>query len=287
MKFGLIPAYGNAPVADPEYVLGLAELAEELGFESIWAVEHPAVPAAYASRYPYARSGKMPIEEVDIPDPLAWLAYVAAATQRLRLATGVLVLPLHNPVLLAKQLATIDRLSGGRVLLGIGVGWLAEEFAAVGVPFERRGDRAAEYVAALRSLWRDDLAGHDGEFVSFGDIRSRPKPVDPAGIPIHVGGHSPAAARRAGCIGDGFFPLGGKPEALGALLDEMRVAAIDAGRDPSEVEVTLAGAMDLDWCRRAADVGAVRFVVSAPTGDLEVLRRELGTFSDTVMATLG
>lgn len=229
----------------------------------------------------------MPIEEVDIPDPLAWLAYVGAATQRLRLATGVLVLPLHNPVLLAKALATIDRLSGGRLLLGIGVGWLAEEFAAVGVPFDRRGDRTDEYIATLRSLWRDDLAGHDGEFVSFGDIRSRPKPVDPAGIPIHVGGHSPAAARRAGRIGDGFFPLGGKPEALGPLLDEMRGAAIDAGRDPSEVEVTLAGAMDLDWCRRAEDAGAARFVVSAPTGDLEVLRRQLGTFSDTVMAALG
>src|SRR6476660_6665715 len=153
MKFGLMFANGG-PFSEPGLAVGLAQLAEELGFESLWTVEHVVVPTAYASAYPYSPDGRMPGgEDVPIPDPLIWLAYVGGATSTIRLATGILILPQRNPVILAKELATLDRLSGGRVELGVGVGWLREEFDALGVPWERRGARTDEYVAAMRALW--------------------------------------------------------------------------------------------------------------------------------------
>ena len=147
-----------------------------------------------------ARAGGLPI-----PDPLIWLAYVAAATERIRLATGILILPQRNPVVLAKELATLDHLSGGRIILGIGIGWLAEEFAAIGVPFAERAARTDDHVAALRALWSDDPT-HHGEFTQFTDCIVSPRPAA-GSIPIHVGGHSEAAARRAGRLGDGYFPV--------------------------------------------------------------------------------
>ena len=144
-------------------------------------------------------------EDAPLPDPLIWLAYVAAVTSQIRLATGILILPQRNPVVLAKELATLDHLSGGRVELGIGVGWLEEEFDALGVPFAGRGRRTDEYVGALRALWSQDRASFGGEFTRFDECIVRPQPANGA-IPIHVGGDSPAAARRAGRLGDGFLP---------------------------------------------------------------------------------
>ena len=154
MKFGL--RYCNTgDYVDPAKAVALAQAAEEAGFESMWTVEHTVVPAAYESTYPYAASGKMAGGKDDflLPDPLIWMAYVAAATRRVKLATGIMILPQHNPVVVAKQVATLDHLSGGRVLLGIGVGWLKEEFDALGVPFDDRGRRTDEYMQAMRELW--------------------------------------------------------------------------------------------------------------------------------------
>ena len=140
-----------------------------------------------------------------IPDPLVWLAYVASITTSLRLATGILILPQRNPVVLAKELATLDHLSGGRVELGIGVGWLEEEFAALGVPWARRGARTDEYVGAMRALWASDGADFDGEFASFHRVSSNPKPVHRS-IPIVVGGISEPALRRVARLADGWAP---------------------------------------------------------------------------------
>ena len=218
MKFGI--AFANTgPFVEPDAAAAFAKAAEANGFESLWTVEHVVVPSGYESTYPYSADGKMPgHEDSPIPDPLIWLAYVAAATDRIRLATGILILPQRNPVVLAKELATLDHLSRGRMILGIGIGWLAEEFAAIGVPFAERAARTDEHVAALRALWSDEPT-HHGEFSQFTDCIVRPRPAA-ATIPIHVGGHSAAAARRAGRLGDGYYPVSrGSSGELAELFD--------------------------------------------------------------------
>src|SRR5438105_6488196 len=205
MKIGLV--FSNVILfGTPDGARALAEAADETGVESLWTVEHVVVPEGYESPYPYSASGKMPGgETAPIPDPLVWISFVAGLTKRVRLATGILILPQRNPVVLAKECATIDVLSGGRLTLGVGIGWLAEEFDAIGVPFAERVGRTEEYIRAMRALWSADET-HSGEFVSFKNARSNPKPVQEGGIPIVVGGHTKAAARRAGRLGDGFFP---------------------------------------------------------------------------------
>lgn len=234
MKFGLQFA-NTMHFAGQEGLMTLAQGAEAAGFESVWTVEHVIFPDAYESAYPYDASGKMPMApHTPLPDPLIWLTWVAAVTERLHLGTGILILPQRNPVVLAKEVATLDDLSGGRLELGIGVGWLEEEFDALGIPFARRGARTDDYVAAMRALWDGDKASHTGEFASFSGASVNPKP--PRGrVPIHVGGHSRVAAERAGRLGDGFFPAKGD---LAELIDVMRQAAADAGRDASAIEVT-------------------------------------------------
>jgi probable F420-dependent oxidoreductase len=283
MKFGII--FANAgPFGEPDVTAGLAQLAEEHGFESLWTVEHTVVPAGYASEYPYDESGKMPGgDEVSITDPLIWMTWVAAVTTRLRVATGILILPQRNPVTLAKELATLDVLSGGRVDLGIGVGWLREEFEALGVPFESRGARTDEYVAAMRALWNDDPATFKGEFVAFERCHSNPKPVQPGGIPIVVGGHSQAAAHRAGRLGNGFFPGRYRDEELRPLLETMRASATEAGRDPAAIEITAGGALDLGGVQRFADLGVGRVVIPPLGFDLETLKSTIGNFAESVI----
>jgi len=285
MKYGIIFANTGPAAVDPEYLAEFAQLAEENGFESLWTVEHVVVPAGYESSYPYSRSGKMPGgEDLPIPDPLVWLSYVAAVTSRIRLATGILILPQRNPVVLAKEVATLDVLSGGRVTLGVGVGWLQEEFDALGVPFADRGPRTDEAVAALRCLWAEEEPTFSGDYWSFERAKSYPKPLQAGGVPVVVGGHSKAAARRAGRLGDGFFPGRGALDELAPLLDEMRSAAADAGRDPDAIEVTAGGAMDVDGVKQFADLGVSRMVVPPLGYDLATLRDQLPRFADTVIA---
>ncbi len=240
MEFGIVFA-NTGPFADPDGATRFARAAEDAGFESLWAVEHVVVPAGYESTYPYDQSGRMPGgEDSPIPDPLIWLAHVAAVTSRIRVATGILILPQRNPVVLAKELATLDVMSGGRLQLGVGVGWLEEEFDAIGVPFARRGARADEYVAAMRALWSQRPASFHGEFVDFDDCILLPQPT--AGtVPVHVGGHTEASARRAGRLGDGYFPGKGSHDELAHLFDVVRSTAREHGRDPSSIELTSAG----------------------------------------------
>ena len=264
MKFGLryasLGRYSNGPAA-----VELAQAAEAAGFDSLWTVEHVVVPAAYQSRYPYSPTGKMGagLEDFPIPDPLIWLAYVASATRTIKLGTAILILPQRNPVVTAKALATLDHLAGGRrVLLGIGVGWLAEEFAALGVPFEDRGARTDEYVAAMRTLWSQERASFKGRYVSFDDVFCRPLPADRR-IPVIVGGDTKAAARRAGRLGDGYFPARGAPA---ELLAEMRRAAGEAGRDPAAIEVTLSAPTEPAEIEALARLGVSRVAVPVSSG---------------------
>ncbi len=267
MKFGI--AFANTgPFTQPDAAVAFAQAAEQAGFESIWTVEHVVVPAGYQSTYPYDPSGKMPGgEDSPIPDPLIWLTYVAAATKSIRLATGILILPQRNPVVLAKELATLDSLSQGRMDLGIGVGWLEEEFNAIGVPFAARGKRTDEYVAAMRALWTEEKASYHGDTVDFTDCISLPRP-DQKSIPIHVGGHTEVAARRAGRLGDGFFPGRGDHQCIDHLFRLARDTATQNGREPSDIEMTTGGngavgGRALDEVKALADIGTDRVMVPA------------------------
>jgi probable F420-dependent oxidoreductase len=267
MKFGIVFA-NTGPFTDPVKAAAFAQAAEAAGFESLWTVEHVVVPSGYESAYPYDPSGKMPgPEESPIPDPLIWLSYVAAATSRIRLATGILILPQRNPVVLAKEVATLDHLSGGRVELGIGVGWLEEEFDAIGVPFADRGRRNDEYVEAMRALWRDDKATFHGQYANFDECVMRPQPVNGT-VPIHIGGHTDVAARRAGRLGDGFFPGKGTHEELARSFDLARDTARQHGRDPDAIEMTTGGngaigTNALDEVKALADIGTSRVILPA------------------------
>jgi probable F420-dependent oxidoreductase len=266
MKFGIIFA-NTGPFVDPGPAAEMARAAEAAGFESLWTVEHPIVPAGYESTYPYDPSGRMPgSDDSPVPDPLIWLSYLAAATSTIRLATGILILPQRNPMVLAKEVSTLDHLSGGRMDLGVGIGWLKEEFDAIGVPFSERAERTDEAIEVLRTLWGSGPASFDGRFASFRDCYSEPGPVG-GSVPVHIGGHSEAAARRAGRVGDGFFPAVGGTK-LAALLEVMRRTATEAGRDPSAIEVTsgghgVFGPDQLDEVRALADMGVDRVVVPA------------------------
>lgn len=227
------------------------------------------------------------------PNPLAWLTFIGALTMRLRLITGVLVLPQRNPLVLAKHVATIDYLTGGRLELGIGVGWLREEFDALGVPFERRGARSNEYIEAMRALWDGDDASFEGEFVSFQGMSCNPKPIN-GRVPIIVGGNSKAALRRAGKYGDGYFPATGDSAFdVRDAIQALHVAVREAGRDPRAIEV-MTGCPDalpgsdkdpLKAVAARADAGVDRVVLplAAFEADLESM---LAEFAETVIAPL-
>src|SRR5882757_6912383 len=193
------------PTVDPEWVKTIATTAERLGFSTIWAPEHVVLLEQYASKYPYS-SGEFPAPpDIPIADPFTTLAYVAACTSTIRLGTGICLVPEHNPLVLAKTVSTVDRLSGGRFILGVGVGWLAEEFTALGIPFERRGARTREYIEVMRKLWTEPRSSHSGEFVSFEGVLSYPKPAAAKGVPVWFGGESTAALRRVAEYGDGWL----------------------------------------------------------------------------------
>ena len=262
MKFGLTLA-NQGTGAVPEGARRMVTAAEESGFDSVWAAEHIVVPAGYASDYPYSKTGRMaPRDDFDIPDPFVWLAYVAGITTTLRLATGVSVLPLRNTLILAKQVATLDVLSGGRVILGVGTGWLEEEFDALGVPFAGRGAVTDDAIRALRALWEQDLASHHGPHHDFDDVYLRPQPVQRP-VPIVVGGHSDRAARRAGELGDGFYPASARTEDLPRLVGLAREHAERAGRDPHALEITRAVRPDPDRVEREVEAGVDRVVFFA------------------------
>jgi probable F420-dependent oxidoreductase len=276
LKVGVVAPVADGVTADPDWMAGFAGHLERCGFESIVVVEHTVLATRYDSVYPYDSSGRVGLAaDCPIPDPLDLLSFLAGHTSTLGLATGVLVLPNHHPVVLAKRAATVDALSGGRLRLCVGVGWLKEELEACGADFDTRGRRADEQLAVLRELWADRPQGasHHGEFFGFDNAMCYPKPVAGDRLPIHIGGHSRAAARRAGRLADGFQPLGVAGRELASLLTLMRDEAAAAGRDPAALEVSLGHAVTKIDAERAAGLveqGADRLVLSmAPTTDIE------------------
>lgn len=285
MKLGLMFA-NSGPFANPQLMAHLAQAAERFGFESIWTVEHVVIPQNYQSPYPYSPSGKIPgSEDVPIPDPLLPLAYAAAITKTLRLGTGVMILPQRHPLYVAKEVATLDVLSNGRVILGIGSGWLKEEFDSLGLDFHQRGARTDEAIKSLRALWSPEAASSfHGKHFSFGPVKCFPKPVQKDGVPIVIGGHSPAAAKRAGRYGNGFFPAIAEPDKLKELFAMMSAEAKKAGRDPKQIELSCMGRAKVDALKTLQDIGVERVVVPPPAYDPEGITRGLEKIANEVLS---
>jgi probable F420-dependent oxidoreductase len=279
VKFAVIAPVAAGVTADPSWMAAFARHVEACGFDEIVAVEHTVLAATYDSVYPYDVSGRVELPaDCPVPDPLDLLAFLAGHTTTLGLATGVLVLPNHHPVVLAKRVATVDALSGGRLRLCVGVGWLREELEACGVPFARRGRRADEQIEVMRLLWADKPEGatHSGDFFEFHNVTCYPRPARGDRLPVHIGGHSVAAARRAGRLGDGFQPLGVTGPRLTELINVMREEASRAGRDPEALELSLghlATKIDAERAAKLADLGADRIVLAMPL-ELDIARAE-------------
>lgn len=266
--------------ADPNRLVKVARQAEESGFEAIYVPEHVAI-------YPGAQIGAWQVPtDLPFPDPLDVLTFVAASTERLLLGTGVLLLPYHHPVTLAKRLATIDVLSGGRMrLLGIGVGALPGEAAAVGVDYRTRGRRTDEAIDVMRALWAEDEGGatFHGEFYELDSIHSYPKPLAGSGLPIHIGGSSEAAARRAGRRGDGWLPGGSLTnDDRTALWELVKSTAQEAGRDPGAIEYTRMGSLEMspEEAERLGTEGVTRIIVAAPAGEPDEQCAQLADFAE-------
>lgn len=238
-----VPTSGRA--ADPVALRDVAQAAEALGYDAVWVSDHLVIPARIDSPYPYSSDGTFRLgPTAPYLEPLAALAYLAGCTQRIRLGTHVLILPYRNPVVTAKVVTTLDVLSGGRVDLGIGVGWMREEFEALGHDyFVRRGAVTDEQLRVLRSLWTEDLPSFEGEFYRFAPLGAHPHPVQRPHPPIWVGGHTRAAIRRAARLGDGWLPIGARPpadlppEEIATGIATLHRAARQAGRDPAAIQV--------------------------------------------------
>ena len=256
MKFGLFGINVGA-CADPETATAVARAAEDAGFDSVWTGEHVVLPDPQVPPSPSAPDNPM-------LDPAVALSFIAARTERIRLGTGIIILPQRNPVVLAKELASLDVLSGGRLIFGLGVGYLQPEFDALGVPFAERGPRATEYVEAIRALWTQPNPEYKGQFVQFGGIQAQPRPVQKPHPPIIMGANSPPAFRRTVRLGNGWFGFALDVEAaersIAALREAERGCDRAAELGPLEISVTPPGRIDADSVRRYADLGVDRLI---------------------------
>ncbi len=238
MKIGIF--VGIAAGARPDSMATIAQHAERLNFGTLWAGEHVVVFDSYESKYPYTENGEMPlVRDADFLDPIVALTYAAAVTKNIRLATGICLVPEHNPIVLAKQVASLDYLSAGRFALGIGIGWSEEEFRALGVPFERRAQRSNEYLEAMRKLWGEDRASFAGEFVRFEAARMNPKPVAKERMPIYFGGESLPALKRVAKYGTGWFGSNLGPLETAEKLAKLRELMKANGRGSDRLRVMM------------------------------------------------
>jgi len=280
----------NQGMEDIQGVIDLATRCEDLGFDSVWASEH-----VFNVSYVYDRIGDKPYYE-----PLTVLTYVAAKTSTIGLGTSVLVLPYHNPIRLAKVAATLDVLSGGRVMLGVGVGVIEEELEAMGSPFAERGAITDETIAIMKELWTKEDPSYQGKYHSFSGMKFTPKPVQKPHIPIIIGGTSKAAIRRAACSGAAWHPTALSPEVLAQGMEYLKEQVVTAGRDPSEVEVSVSAAIGsthnhnryslgedpeevLERAQKYQEMGVGRLVVSPNTRDQSQLRPIMEMIAEVVI----
>jgi probable F420-dependent oxidoreductase len=257
MKFGLF-GINFGPCAEPEAAARVARAAEAAGFDSVWTGEHVVLPDPQAPPSPAPPGTPM-------LDPAVALAFLAAHTETIRLATGIVILPQRNPLVLAKEMASVDVMSGGRLTLGVAAGYLHQEFAALGIPFEDRGARTDEYIEVIRTLWTEEKPAFDGKFVSFSGIDAQPRPVQKPHPPLVIGGHSAPALRRAVRRGNGWYGFALDVEATRRVLEGLERARGEVERPaalgPLEISVTPPPRLGLDDARRYADLGVDRLVL--------------------------
>ncbi|MBI2197848.1 MAG: LLM class F420-dependent oxidoreductase [Candidatus Rokubacteria bacterium] len=253
MDFGChLPVFG--PIATRDSVLAFARRMEALGYDSLWASDHVALPHAIRSRYPYSETGQFPLPaDANFLEPLTTLALVAGVTERVRLGTTILVLPHRHPVLAAKMLATLDHLSGGRVILGAGVGWMREEIELLGAPFDGRGAWSDEAIRIMRACWATERASHHGRFFSFDEVSIAPLPLRRT-IPVWIGGHTPSAFKRVVALGDGWHAAFPSVEALEKGLALLREECSRQGRRFEDLTLSVRAGLSI----RSAPAGPDR-----------------------------
>jgi len=260
MRFGLFGINFGA-CAEPETARRVAVAAEQAGLESLWTGEHVVLPDPQAAPSPSP-------PEVPFLDPAVALAFVAAATRTIRLGTGIIILPQRNPLVLAKELASVDVVSGGRLIFGLGIGYLRPEFDALGIPFADKGPRTMDYLAAILAMWTQPKPAHEGPFVRFAGVQAFPRPVQKPHPPIVIGGHTPPAFRRAVEGADGWYGFALGPDDVARCMDGLKAAARavtrPAGLGPLEISVTPKGKLDVDAVRRYAALGVGRLIVHRP-----------------------
>ena len=266
MKFGLF-GINMGPCSRPETMARVAEAAEGAGFDSVWTGEHVVLPD------PRVPPSPLP-PDYPMLDPAVALAFVAARTKKLLLGTGIIILPQRNPLVLAKELASVDVLSGGRLVFGLGIGYLKPEFDALGIPFEEKGARSMEYLHAILTLWTQPKPAYKGRFVSFGGVQALPQPMQKPHPPVVIGGASEPAFRRAVRYGDGWYGFALDLDAASKCVAGLREASQEAGPRVAsarsaelEISVTPSGAVDLDTARRFADIGVHRLILFARARD--------------------
>jgi probable F420-dependent oxidoreductase len=266
LRIGLFTV-GLGAASHPDHIHDVAVTAERAGVSTLWAAEHVVLFDRYRSAYPYSPTGAFPLgAEADWLDPFVALSFVAAVTTRIRLATGICLVPEHNPLILAKAVASLDRLAKGRFALGVGIGWSAEEFAALGIPFERRAERTREYIAVMRKLWSDGVASHHGEFVRFEDAGSFPKPAQGAKLPVIFGGESEPALRRVADCGDGWYGFNLDPIRAAERIRRLEQLLAANGRRLGDVELIVApyaNRIEVDDLKRYRDLGVGEVVLLA------------------------
>jgi probable F420-dependent oxidoreductase len=279
MKIGVIsPA--TSPVATADYVHALGAAVEERGFHSLWAPEHVVLFDQYASKYPYSEDGRIGGGPENGPlEPLVALSFLASATKRIRLGTGVLLVPQRNPVYTAKSVASLDWLSGGRVELGVGIGWLREEFDSLGVPWERRGERTRSYLGVMHSLWRDDVSKYQDDFYRLAPCRQFPKPLQKPNPPVLFGGESDAALARVAELGDGWYGFNLTPAAARERLARLDERLARAGRKRGDLRIYATPnwrePLGPDTVARFGEVGVDQVIVSVAARSQDDLLRKL------------
>jgi probable F420-dependent oxidoreductase len=286
MKIGIQSAFSGATPLAP--IAEFGPIIEERGFHSLWVPEHVVFFRDYASRYPYSDSGRIPGDPDGVMEPLTALTFVAAHTQRLRLGTGILLVPQRNPIYTARQVSDLDYLSGGRFDFGIGVGWLEEEFAALDVPFERRGARTREYIEVMKSLWCDEVSSFEGEFYSLPECLQNPKPVQQPHPPLIFGGESEAALRRVAEIGQGWFGFNLSPKLLAARLEALDGHLARAGRSRSDVQIHVApppGKVDAGALDAYREIGADQLILQLFARDPDKLRERADVLASQTLGS--
>ncbi len=254
MKIGL---YGIniGPCAEPDVLTEAATRAEQAGLDSVWTAEHVVLPDPQAPPSPSP-------PQMKLLDPAVALGFAAASTDRIKLATGIIILPQRNPVVAAKEFATVDRLSKGRLVFGVAAGYLHQEFEALGVPFAERGRRTDDYIEAIRTLWTDERPVFEGRYIRFGDIQQQPPPVQKPHPPIVIGGMSDAALDRAARLGDGWYGFALDVEGTRVCLEKLRAHAALQAKPDFETSLSPLGLPDADTAKRFADLGLDRLVVT-------------------------